>query len=161
MSFLLDTNFVSEWTKPRPNARVVAWLASVDEDRTFLSVVTIAELRTGVERLARGDGCVDRRHRVRARARHRDAQRHALCRRSAGVGHRPVVRMTRGAGVRADADQSQHRGERAPHRPRAFAECRLDPDPERCHYGSVMERTECRTSRSRTFPAKSSTSCAN
>src|SRR5213078_123496 len=54
MSFLLDTNFVSEWTKPRPNARVVAWLASVDEDRTFLSVVTIAELRTGVERLARG-----------------------------------------------------------------------------------------------------------
>src|SRR5437762_13947854 len=42
MSFLLDTNIVSEWTKPRPNARVVAWLASVDEDRTFLSVVTIA-----------------------------------------------------------------------------------------------------------------------
>jgi len=54
MSFLLDTSIVSEWAKPRPNARVVAWLAAVDEDRTFLSVVTIAELRAGVERLARG-----------------------------------------------------------------------------------------------------------
>ncbi len=54
MSFLLDTNVVSEWTKPRPNAGVMNWLATTDEDRVFLSVVTIAELRHGIERLATG-----------------------------------------------------------------------------------------------------------
>ncbi|MDE2348109.1 MAG: type II toxin-antitoxin system VapC family toxin [Gammaproteobacteria bacterium] len=54
MNFLLDTNIVSEWTKPRPNAGVVDWLAKVDEDEVFLSVVTFAELRHGIERLAPG-----------------------------------------------------------------------------------------------------------
>lgn len=54
MSYLLDTNVVSEWTKPRPNAGVVAWLAQVDEDDAFLSVVTFAELRRGIERLPMG-----------------------------------------------------------------------------------------------------------
>lgn len=52
MSFLLDTNVVSEWTKPRPNPGVVEWLAEVNEDEIFLSVVTFAELRHGIERLA-------------------------------------------------------------------------------------------------------------
>lgn len=54
MNFLLDTNLVSEWTKLRPNPGVVSWLADADEDRVFISVVTIAELRYGVERLAIG-----------------------------------------------------------------------------------------------------------
>ena len=54
MNFLLDTNLVSEWSKPRPNPGVVRWLADADEDRVFMSVVTIAELRHGVERLAIG-----------------------------------------------------------------------------------------------------------
>jgi predicted nucleic acid-binding protein len=51
VSFLLDTNVVSEWTKPQPNAGVVEWLAQVDENQVFLSVVTFAELRHGIERL--------------------------------------------------------------------------------------------------------------
>lgn len=54
MSFLLDTNVVSEWVKPRPNPGVIAWLAEVDEDRAYLSVVTLAEIRHGVERLPNG-----------------------------------------------------------------------------------------------------------
>lgn len=54
MSFLLDTNVVSEWVKPQPNAGVVEWIAHVDEDEVFLSVVTFAELRHGIERLATG-----------------------------------------------------------------------------------------------------------
>ncbi len=54
MSFLLDTNVVSEWTKPRPNAGLVRWLAEVDENEVFLSVVTFAELRHGIERLPAG-----------------------------------------------------------------------------------------------------------
>jgi predicted nucleic acid-binding protein len=54
MNFLLDTNVISEPMKVRPNAGVLAWLAEVDEDSVFLSVVTITELRYGVERLATG-----------------------------------------------------------------------------------------------------------
>jgi toxin FitB len=53
MSFLLDTNVVSEWVKLRPNSGVVAWLAGVDEDRV-LSVIALAELRYGVERMTPG-----------------------------------------------------------------------------------------------------------
>lgn len=54
MSFLLDTNVVSEWVKPAPNAGLMKWLAAVDEDETFLSVITIAELRYGMQRLPNG-----------------------------------------------------------------------------------------------------------
>jgi predicted nucleic acid-binding protein len=54
MNFLLDTNVVSEWTKPHPNSGVITWLDEADEDRVFLSVATLAELRHGVERLAPG-----------------------------------------------------------------------------------------------------------
>jgi len=54
VSFLLDTNVVSEWVKPRPDPGLIAWCESVDEDRTFISVVTLAELRYGTERLPAG-----------------------------------------------------------------------------------------------------------
>jgi predicted nucleic acid-binding protein len=54
VSFLLDTNVISEWVKQRPDPGVIAWLADVDEDRVFLSVVTLAELRHGIERLVDG-----------------------------------------------------------------------------------------------------------
>ena len=54
MSYLLDTNVVSEWVKPEPAHSVVAWLADVDEDEVFLSVISLAELRRGVELLAAG-----------------------------------------------------------------------------------------------------------
>jgi hypothetical protein len=54
VNFLLDTNVISEPMKARPNAGVLAWLGEVDEDCVFLSVVTITELRYGIERLATG-----------------------------------------------------------------------------------------------------------
>jgi predicted nucleic acid-binding protein len=54
VNFLLDTNAVSEWVKPRPNPGVIRWMESADEDRVFLSVISLAELRYGVERLAAG-----------------------------------------------------------------------------------------------------------
>ena len=52
--WLIDTNIISEWVKPRPDAAVVRWLEEVDEDRVFLSVVSLAEIRFGIERLASG-----------------------------------------------------------------------------------------------------------
>jgi predicted nucleic acid-binding protein len=54
LSFLLDTNVVSEWVRLRPDAKVVAWLAEADEDQVFMSVVSFAELRRGVELLPAG-----------------------------------------------------------------------------------------------------------
>jgi predicted nucleic acid-binding protein len=52
MSFLLDTNTISEWVKPRPDPGVVRWFDQIDEDRTHLSVITLGELRKGINRLA-------------------------------------------------------------------------------------------------------------
>lgn len=40
--------------KPRPNPGLIGWLEEVDEDRVFLSVVTLTELRYGIERLTAG-----------------------------------------------------------------------------------------------------------
>jgi len=54
MSFLLDTNAVSEWVKQRPNPGLIGWMESADEDRIFISVVSLAELGYGVERMATG-----------------------------------------------------------------------------------------------------------
>jgi toxin FitB len=54
MSYLLDTNAISEWVKPRPDPGIAQWLDEVDEDRTYLSVITLGELRKGVDRLADG-----------------------------------------------------------------------------------------------------------
>src|ERR1700684_294964 len=54
MKFLLDTNVVSGWVKPRPDPGVVRCLAEADEDRVFLSVISLAELRFGVERMPAG-----------------------------------------------------------------------------------------------------------
>lgn len=52
MNYLLDTNAISEWTRPQPDPGIVRWLDEVDEDRTYLSVITLGELRKGVDRLA-------------------------------------------------------------------------------------------------------------
>jgi predicted nucleic acid-binding protein len=55
VSFLLDTNVVSEIRKQTPDAGVASWFASVPADRLFLSVLAVGEIRHGIERLARRD----------------------------------------------------------------------------------------------------------
>jgi toxin FitB len=50
LSFLLDTNVVSELTKARPNPQVIAWLRSVPSADLFLSVITLGEIRKGIEK---------------------------------------------------------------------------------------------------------------
>jgi toxin FitB len=52
--YLLDTNVISEWTRPRPDPAVVAWLDAADEDMLYLSVVAFAEIRLGIELLPEG-----------------------------------------------------------------------------------------------------------
>ena len=51
MSYLLDTNVVSELRKRSPDANVEAWYDSVPGSLLFLSVLTIGEIRMGVERV--------------------------------------------------------------------------------------------------------------
>jgi len=51
---LLDTNVLSEVTRPAPDARVLDWLEGLDEDRSFISVVSIAEIRRGVALMYEG-----------------------------------------------------------------------------------------------------------
>lgn len=53
-NYLLDTNVVSEWVKPRPALNVIRWLASVDEDSVYLSVITFAEIHQGIAEMAAG-----------------------------------------------------------------------------------------------------------
>jgi toxin FitB len=55
MSFLLDTNVVSELRKKSPDPGVVDWLESVKSAQLYLSVLVVGEIKQGVERLAARD----------------------------------------------------------------------------------------------------------
>jgi predicted nucleic acid-binding protein len=50
--FLLDTNVISELVRPQPNAGVVEWIESTDEELLFLSVLTLGEIRKGIAALS-------------------------------------------------------------------------------------------------------------
>ena len=51
MAFLLDTNVVSELRRPRPDPRVLSWLASTASVDLHLSVLVAGEIRRGIELL--------------------------------------------------------------------------------------------------------------
>jgi len=54
LSFLLDTNIVSQKTKLEPHPKAIEWLIKLPMEQAFLSVVTIQESRTGFELLDPG-----------------------------------------------------------------------------------------------------------
>ena len=47
--WLLDTNVISELRRPRPSARVRAFVAGKALEELFISSVTVAEIRYGIE----------------------------------------------------------------------------------------------------------------
>lgn len=49
MSFLLDTNVVSELRKAKPHGAVIAWLSAQPAHTLYLSAMTIAEIQRGIE----------------------------------------------------------------------------------------------------------------
>lgn len=49
MSYLLDTNVLSELRRKKPNAGVVAWFSKRPATALYLSVLTLGEMRKGVE----------------------------------------------------------------------------------------------------------------
>ncbi len=55
MTFLLDTNVVSELRKRRADRQVRTWFAGVAGRDLFLSVLVLGEIRQGVERLRQRD----------------------------------------------------------------------------------------------------------
>jgi predicted nucleic acid-binding protein len=50
--WLLDTNVLSELRRPKPEAKVVAFVTSQALDRLYISAVTLAEIRFGIELIA-------------------------------------------------------------------------------------------------------------
>ena len=50
--FLLDTNVLSEPTKKRPNPGVIEWLETLPDDLIYVSVISLGEIRRGIDRLA-------------------------------------------------------------------------------------------------------------
>ena len=51
MSYLLDTNVISEIIRKFPNPSVMRWLKDVDNSDIYISVLTLGEIRKGVEKI--------------------------------------------------------------------------------------------------------------
>ncbi len=51
MSYLIDTNVISELRRPFPDTGVVEWFSQRPASSLFLSVLTLGEIRKGVEKL--------------------------------------------------------------------------------------------------------------
>lgn len=49
MAWLLDTNILSELRRQRPEPRVLAFVESLPLEQVYVSVVSLAELRYGIE----------------------------------------------------------------------------------------------------------------
>ena len=62
MSFLVDTCALSELLKPRPSPRVSEWFDAAPSEALFVSVLTLGEIRKGIEKL----GSSQRRARIAA-----------------------------------------------------------------------------------------------
>jgi predicted nucleic acid-binding protein len=55
VSYLLDTNVISELRKRNPDRRVLAWYDAMPSAQLFLSVLTLGEISLGIEQLRRKD----------------------------------------------------------------------------------------------------------
>ena len=51
MSYLIANCVISELVRPKPDAAVLDWFANTPDEALFLSVLTLDEIRKGVERL--------------------------------------------------------------------------------------------------------------
>ena len=51
MTWLFDTNVLSELKKPRPEARVVAFISSLPLGQLYISSVSLAEIRFGIDQV--------------------------------------------------------------------------------------------------------------
>jgi predicted nucleic acid-binding protein len=54
LSYLLDTCTISEMLRPAPSKHVLAWLSAIPAQALFVSVLSLGELRKGIEKLDEG-----------------------------------------------------------------------------------------------------------
>ena len=54
MNYLLDTNIISELKRPKPNQQVLDWFSTVPKESLYLSVMTLGEIRKGINKLPDG-----------------------------------------------------------------------------------------------------------
>ena len=52
--YLLDTNIISDATKPRPSPSLLAWLSEREDDDLFISSLVVAEIKRGILDSPRG-----------------------------------------------------------------------------------------------------------
>lgn len=52
MNYLIDTNVISEIVRPKADSRVLKWFDRVPNESLFLSVLTMGEIRKGVEKIS-------------------------------------------------------------------------------------------------------------
>lgn len=56
MTYLIDTNVLSETRKRQPSPGVTEWITATPPDRMYLSVLTMGEVKQGIARIrGRGD----------------------------------------------------------------------------------------------------------
>jgi len=48
MRYLLDTNIISNFTKPAPSQSLITWMAEQSDADLFIASLTVAEIRRGV-----------------------------------------------------------------------------------------------------------------
>jgi predicted nucleic acid-binding protein len=51
MAYLIDTNVICETIKPTPNANVIKWFNSIANEDLYISVLTLGEIRKGLEKI--------------------------------------------------------------------------------------------------------------
>ena len=51
MNYLLDTCVLSEFTRRKPDPNVTGWVDRIEEEKLFISVITLGEIQRGIERL--------------------------------------------------------------------------------------------------------------
>jgi predicted nucleic acid-binding protein len=51
MKYLVDTNILSDMTKPQPNKGVMNWFSNTIDTDMFISVISIGEIVCGIEKL--------------------------------------------------------------------------------------------------------------
>ena len=54
MSYLIDTNVISELARPKPAKAVLAWFDSPPSEALNISVLTLGEIRKGIEQMPDG-----------------------------------------------------------------------------------------------------------
>ena len=52
MKYLLDTCVISELVAKQPSEKVIDWIDNIEQESVYLSVITIGEIRKGIEKLS-------------------------------------------------------------------------------------------------------------